>query len=146
MIVGTLRGNVSSPSYFHQRFLQKKITKFSFYTVHVLDLRLVLYIKDWVQHEKQTIGTFGSSPTVERIAKNGILEGPKMFMGTDDLIVTPSSATAYISVLKKYNVPISDIEERVFTISEHEALKLLEASLTSKAVLTTALDYWISNY
>lgn len=45
------------------------------------------------------------------------MAGPAMFMVTDDLVVEPLSP---ISVLRKFNIPISDIEEQDVHIGEKE--------------------------
>ncbi|XXG89329.1 hypothetical protein AAC387_Pa12g1355 [Persea americana] len=62
--------------------------------------------------------------------------GPAMFMVTEELIVKPLSTILGISVLNKFNIPISDLEERVVSVGEEEALSLLKASLISKTVLS----------
>ncbi|KAF8378716.1 hypothetical protein HHK36_030065 [Tetracentron sinense] len=71
----------------------------------------------------------------------GFLKGPAMFMVTDDLVVTPLSSISAISLLDSLNVPISDVEERVVTVGNKEALSLLRASLVSKSALTDAFSF-----
>ncbi|KAF8394968.1 hypothetical protein HHK36_018907 [Tetracentron sinense] len=71
----------------------------------------------------------------------GFLKGPKMFMITDDLVVTPLSS---ISAIYSFNVPLSDVEERVVTVGKKEALSLLKASLFSKSALTDAFSFNLS--
>ncbi|KAF6161033.1 hypothetical protein GIB67_007674 [Kingdonia uniflora] len=63
---------------------------------------------------------------------------PAMFMITDDLVITPLSFISCISFLEKENIPMDDIEVRSVNVGQEEALRLLEASLTSKSALSTA--------
>eukprot|EP00268_Persea_americana_P057950 TRINITY_DN6978_c0_g1_i1.p1 TRINITY_DN6978_c0_g1~~TRINITY_DN6978_c0_g1_i1.p1 ORF type:complete len:286 (+),score=50.53 TRINITY_DN6978_c0_g1_i1:87-860(+) len=64
------------------------------------------------------------------------LAKPAMFMVTDELVVKPLSPISSISLLSKFNIPISDIEERIVRMGEKEALSLLKASLISNSVLS----------
>ncbi|XP_077225220.1 uncharacterized protein LOC143858451 [Tasmannia lanceolata] len=68
----------------------------------------------------------------------GYTKGPVKFMVTDDLDVKPFSTTTIISLLKKFSLPLSDIEEQVVSVGEEEALDLLKTSLISKMVLNNA--------
>ncbi|KAF8394967.1 hypothetical protein HHK36_018906 [Tetracentron sinense] len=72
--------------------------------------------------------------TIDTRRGGGFLKGPAMFMVTDDLVVTPLSS---ISAINSFNVPLSDIEERVVTVGKKEALRLLKASLFSKSSALT---------
>ncbi|KAF8394969.1 hypothetical protein HHK36_018908 [Tetracentron sinense] len=58
--------------------------------------------------------------TGDPIHGGGFLRRPKIFMVTDDLVVTPFSPISAISLLDSLNVPISDVEERVVTVSKKE--------------------------
>ncbi|KAF8394964.1 hypothetical protein HHK36_018903 [Tetracentron sinense] len=71
----------------------------------------------------------------------GFLKGPEIFMVTDDLIVTPFSPISAISLLDSLKVPISDVEERVVTVSKKKALTLLRVSLASKSALTNTFIF-----
>ncbi|KAF8397800.1 hypothetical protein HHK36_016723 [Tetracentron sinense] len=71
----------------------------------------------------------------------GFLRRPKIFMVTDDLVVTPFSPISAISLLDSLNVPISDVEERLVTVSKKEALTLLKVSLASKSALTNTFIF-----
>ncbi|RWR83870.1 hypothetical protein CKAN_01264500 [Cinnamomum micranthum f. kanehirae] len=62
--------------------------------------------------------------------------GQAMFMVTDELAVKPLSTVSGISLLSKFNIPISDIEEQIVCIGEKEAMSLLKASLVSNSVLS----------
>ncbi|RWR83868.1 hypothetical protein CKAN_01264300 [Cinnamomum micranthum f. kanehirae] len=62
--------------------------------------------------------------------------GQAMFMVTVELAVKPLSTMSGISLLSKFNIPISDIEEQIVCIGEKEAMSLLKASLVSNSVLS----------
>eukprot|EP00268_Persea_americana_P034019 TRINITY_DN3365_c0_g1_i6.p1 TRINITY_DN3365_c0_g1~~TRINITY_DN3365_c0_g1_i6.p1 ORF type:complete len:341 (-),score=51.75 TRINITY_DN3365_c0_g1_i6:651-1673(-) len=62
--------------------------------------------------------------------------GQATFMEIDELAVKPLSTMSGISLLSKFNIPISDIEEQVVCIGEKEAMSLLKASLVSNSVLS----------
>ncbi|XXG62184.1 hypothetical protein AAC387_Pa05g0599 [Persea americana] len=64
------------------------------------------------------------------------IAGLAMFMVTDELIVKPLSPISSISLLRKFNIPISDIEERIVCMGEKEAMSLLKTSLISNAVFS----------
>ncbi|XP_077225469.1 uncharacterized protein LOC143858654 [Tasmannia lanceolata] len=65
----------------------------------------------------------------------GFVKGPVTFILTDDLDVKPFSYTRTISFIKKFNLPLGDIQEQVVNVGEEEALDFLKASLISKMVL-----------
>ncbi|XXG62170.1 hypothetical protein AAC387_Pa05g0591 [Persea americana] len=62
--------------------------------------------------------------------------GPAMFMVTDELDVKPLSPMLGISFLSNFNIPVSDIEERIVCMGKKEAMSLLRASLISNSVLS----------
>ncbi|RWR96786.1 hypothetical protein CKAN_02618800 [Cinnamomum micranthum f. kanehirae] len=64
------------------------------------------------------------------------MEGPAMFMVSDELIVKPLSTISGISLFNQFNIPINDLEEHVVSVGEEEALSLLKSSLTSETVLS----------
>ncbi|RYR72693.1 hypothetical protein Ahy_A02g006921 [Arachis hypogaea] len=70
----------------------------------------------------------------------GFVRRPALYAVGDDLRVRPLSGDSCISYLKELNVPIDDLEIKVISIGEAEALSLLGASLTSKQALTTGLQ------
>ncbi|CAA0808592.1 Protein of unknown function (DUF674 [Striga hermonthica] len=67
------------------------------------------------------------------------VKGPKMFMMTDDLTVTPLCLTSSLSTLDRLGIPLSDVEELELKVGLEEALSILEASLTSTSALTNGL-------
>ncbi|XP_059650153.1 uncharacterized protein LOC132295908 [Cornus florida] len=83
---------------------------------------------------ERTCSNFKVASTGERFVK-----GPSKYMVTDNLTITPLSLVSGLSLINKLNIPISDIVEREVTISEEEALRLLEAALVSRSALTDAL-------
>ncbi|KAH0657635.1 hypothetical protein KY289_026383 [Solanum tuberosum] len=80
------------------------------------------------------------SPTGETIKGEGYLKGPATFMIMDNLLVTPFSPTAIITLLNQMEVSASDVEERTVTVGKDEALNLLKASLISKTVLNNVFN------
>ncbi|KAL3620102.1 hypothetical protein CASFOL_035014 [Castilleja foliolosa] len=68
---------------------------------------------------------------------DGFVKGVVTYMVMDDLVVTPLSTISSITLLNKCNVTeVSALEEKVVSFGVDEALKLLNASLKSKKVLT----------
>ncbi|KAI8523681.1 hypothetical protein RHMOL_Rhmol13G0091600 [Rhododendron molle] len=81
------------------------------------------------------------SPTGEVDAGKGYMKGPGTFMILNDLSVAPlSPVKSVVALLNQMNVPINDVVERVVTIGPNEALKLLNASLISKTVLSDVFN------
>ncbi|KAL3620111.1 hypothetical protein CASFOL_035023 [Castilleja foliolosa] len=67
----------------------------------------------------------------------GFVKGVVTYMVMDDLVVTPMSTISSITLLNKFNVKeVSALEEKVVSFGVDEAVKLLNASLKSKKVLT----------
>ncbi|KAF6137910.1 hypothetical protein GIB67_041783 [Kingdonia uniflora] len=65
---------------------------------------------------------------------------PGKFIVTNNLIVTPFSFISSLSFLQREKVPMDDIEVRVVNVGHEKALRLLEASLTSGSVLSSAFS------
>ncbi|XP_059628041.1 uncharacterized protein LOC132270848 [Cornus florida] len=76
------------------------------------------------------------SSTGQTTGGGGFVKGPAKFMVTDDLVVTPLSPISSISFLGKLDVPITDVDQKVVTVGEEEALNLLKAALISETALT----------
>ncbi|KAI3461374.1 hypothetical protein Pfo_018037 [Paulownia fortunei] len=67
----------------------------------------------------------------------GFVKGVVTYMVTDDLVVMPLSNISSITLINKFNVKeVSALEEKVVNFGMDEAVKLLNASLQSKKVLT----------
>ncbi|KAK2371266.1 hypothetical protein QL285_084236 [Trifolium repens] len=75
----------------------------------------------------------------------GYAYGPIKFMVTDDLVVTPMTSIDGISYLQRMKVPFNDVEEMLINIGKNEGLSILQASLTSKSVLTNSLNQYIGS-
>ncbi|KAL3620113.1 hypothetical protein CASFOL_035025 [Castilleja foliolosa] len=68
---------------------------------------------------------------------DGFVKGVVTYMVMDDLVVTPLSTISCITLLNKFNVKeVGSLEEKVVSFGVDEAVKLLNASLQSKKVLT----------
>ncbi|KAK1398294.1 hypothetical protein POM88_008157 [Heracleum sosnowskyi] len=83
----------------------------------------------------------GREMTYEEPLKDdeAFVRGPKNFMVSDDLSVTPLSFMSCITYLRSLKVPLSDVEEHEINIGAEEALNLLRACLMSTSVLTIGL-------
>ncbi|KAK2432754.1 hypothetical protein QL285_018110 [Trifolium repens] len=81
-------------------------------------------------------------------SKKGVVVGfvkRTTFYGVgDNLKVEPLSANFCLSYLKELSLPIDDLEVKVITIGEAEALKFLGALLTSKFTLTSGLKDFLN--
>ncbi|KAL3830427.1 hypothetical protein ACJIZ3_019229 [Penstemon smallii] len=67
------------------------------------------------------------------------VRGPRMYMVTDDLTITPLCMLSTISTLDELKIPFFDVEEVELNIGLVEGLNILKASLTSTSALTDAL-------
>ncbi|GFQ05219.1 hypothetical protein PHJA_002666000 [Phtheirospermum japonicum] len=69
--------------------------------------------------------------------EGGFVKGVVTYMVMDDLVVTPLSTISSITLLNKFNVKeVGSLEEKVVSFGVDEAVKLLNASLQSKKVLS----------
>ncbi|KAL3620108.1 hypothetical protein CASFOL_035020 [Castilleja foliolosa] len=69
--------------------------------------------------------------------EGGIVKGVVTYMVMDDLVVTPMSTISSITLLNKFNVKeVGSLDEKVVSFGVNEAVKLLNASLQSKKVLS----------
>ncbi|KAL3620104.1 hypothetical protein CASFOL_035016 [Castilleja foliolosa] len=69
--------------------------------------------------------------------EGGFVKGVVTYMVMDDLVVTPLSTISSITLLNKFNVKeVGSLEEKVVSFGVDEPVKLLNASLHSKKVLT----------
>ncbi|EYU33999.1 hypothetical protein MIMGU_mgv1a018334mg [Erythranthe guttata] len=71
--------------------------------------------------------------------RENFVKGTKMYMVTDDLTVTPMCMTSTLTILKKMEIPLSDVKEMEVHVGLKEALSILKASLTSTSALTDGL-------
>ncbi|KAK6144358.1 hypothetical protein DH2020_021178 [Rehmannia glutinosa] len=70
-------------------------------------------------------------------SEGGFVKGVVTYMVMDDLAVMPLSTISSITLLNKFNIKdVSVLEEMVVNFGMNEAVKLLNASLQSKQVLT----------
>ncbi|CAJ2655888.1 unnamed protein product [Trifolium pratense] len=70
----------------------------------------------------------------------GFVKRPALYGVSDDLKVKLLSSSSCLSYLKELSLPLDDLEMKVISIGEAEALNLLSASLTSKSTLTSGLE------
>ncbi|KAM0010051.1 hypothetical protein Hdeb2414_s0010g00334101 [Helianthus debilis subsp. tardiflorus] len=70
--------------------------------------------------------------------KGGYVKKVVTYMVMDDLVVKPMSTISSITLINKFGVKdLSQLEEKTVSFGKDEGLKLLEASLKTKKVLTT---------
>ncbi|KAL9164824.1 hypothetical protein ABFS82_06G129100 [Erythranthe guttata] len=94
--------------------------------------------KEWLSYSiGKDSGLFRE--TVFRRGQENFVRGTKMYMVTDDLTVTPMCMTSTLSILKKMEIPLSDVKEVEVRVGLQEALSILKASLTSTSALTDGL-------
>ncbi|PNX85378.1 hypothetical protein L195_g041447 [Trifolium pratense] len=79
------------------------------------------------------------SPNKSREGVVGLVKKAALYGVGDDLTVKPLSANSCLSYFKESSIPLDDLEVKVISIGEVEALSLLRASLTSKFTLTSGL-------
>jgi len=83
--------------------------------------------------------TFIDPPRAIRAASSeeGYVKPMVTYMVMDDMEVKPSSSSTLVTLLSQFNVnDIRDIEEKVVDLGMDEGVKLLQASMQSKTVLT----------
>ncbi|GAU13989.1 hypothetical protein TSUD_263160 [Trifolium subterraneum] len=74
----------------------------------------------------------------------GFVKRTRLYLVADDLTVEQIPPYYSLSGLKHLNFPLDDIEVKVISIGEVEALSLLGASLTSKFTLTGGLEDFLN--
>ncbi|KAK8514957.1 hypothetical protein V6N11_072762 [Hibiscus sabdariffa] len=62
------------------------------------------------------------------------------FVVTDDLVVNPLSSISSISLLKEKGISLDDVEQKVISIGEAEAIALVGACLWSSSALSALLN------
>lgn len=80
------------------------------------------------------------SPLQQALNRGGSANGIVAYVITDDLVVEPismSSTSGILALLKKLNVhDLNTVQERVVNLTNHEAVMLLKARLSTDKVLT----------
>ncbi|XP_059458470.1 uncharacterized protein LOC132188077 [Corylus avellana] len=70
-------------------------------------------------------------------SEEGYVRGTVTYMVTDDLEVKPLSTNSLVTLLSQFSLnDIRDLEEKVVDVGMDEGVKLLQASLQSKTILT----------
>ncbi|GMI87120.1 hypothetical protein like AT5G01140 [Hibiscus trionum] len=81
------------------------------------------------------------SPVPSTTNSSGYLE-KNSFVITDDLVVKPLSLLSSISLLKELGILLDDVEQKVISIREVEAIALLGACLWSSSALSASLNFF----
>ncbi|PNY12683.1 hypothetical protein L195_g009317 [Trifolium pratense] len=84
------------------------------------------------------------SPNRSREGVVGFVKKAALYGVGDDLTVKPLSDNSFLSYFKESSIPLDDVELKVISIGEVEALSLLRASLTSKLTLTSGLGDFLN--
>ncbi|CAK8541732.1 unnamed protein product [Lathyrus sativus] len=74
-----------------------------------------------------------------RASREGYVKELKMYVATDDLIVTQSSPISSLNLIDSSETSLDDLKEEVVTIGLKECLSILMAALTSTSALTNGL-------
>ncbi|XP_058741711.1 uncharacterized protein LOC131614099 [Vicia villosa] len=69
----------------------------------------------------------------------GYVKGPRAYMATDDLVLTPWSPISALQLINQLQIPLNDLQEMHVTIGVKECLSVLKASLISTSALTNGL-------
>ncbi|XP_058741677.1 uncharacterized protein LOC131614067 [Vicia villosa] len=73
-------------------------------------------------------------------SNEGYVKGPRAYMATDDLVLTPWSPISAL-LFNQLQIPLTDLKEIHVTISVKEGLSILKASLISTSALTNGLSH-----
>ncbi|KAK5841452.1 hypothetical protein PVK06_003773 [Gossypium arboreum] len=83
------------------------------------------------------------SPNPNSSNSRGYIKKKSQFVITDDLVVTSLLSVSTFSFLKETGVPLYDVEQKVISIGEVEALALLRACLCSSPALSALLNLYV---
>ncbi|MCH83500.1 DUF674 family protein [Trifolium medium] len=75
----------------------------------------------------------------QRGCYEGYVKGPRAYMATDDLVLTPWSPISAFHLINHLEIPLNDLKEKLVTIGVKECLSILKASLISTSALTNGL-------
>ncbi|WJX76458.1 hypothetical protein P8452_59874 [Trifolium repens] len=76
--------------------------------------------------------------------QEGYFQGLKMYVVTDDLVVTRSSPISSSNLIDSSESSLDDLKEKVVTIGVKECLSILMAALTSTSALTNGLAHLLT--
>ncbi|GAU13992.1 hypothetical protein TSUD_263190 [Trifolium subterraneum] len=79
-----------------------------------------------------------------KVGTVGFVKRARLYGVGDDLKVTPLAANSYLLYLNELTVPFYDLEVKVISIGEAEALSLLGAFLTAKFTFTSGLQDFLN--
>ncbi|KAL5057948.1 hypothetical protein RYX36_029553 [Vicia faba] len=89
---------------------------------------------DWGKYE----GLQAESP---KGSYEGYVKGPRAYMATDDLVLSPWSPISALQLINQLQIPFNDLKEMNVTIGVKECLSILKASLISTSALTNGLSH-----
>ncbi|XP_047331657.1 uncharacterized protein LOC124935255 [Impatiens glandulifera] len=86
--------------------------------------------------------SFENKATIPTRECGGFVNGMITYMVMDDLMITPMSTISSICLLNQFNIKdVSHLQEIVVDFGMDEGLKILEASLKGKEVLTQVFSF-----
>jgi hypothetical protein len=71
------------------------------------------YRSEWGKYEMLEVET-------QRVSYEGYVKGPRAYMVTDDLVLTPWSPISALHLINHLEIPITDIKEKLVTIGIKE--------------------------
>ncbi|XP_045798139.1 uncharacterized protein LOC123892398 [Trifolium pratense] len=74
----------------------------------------------------------------------GYVMGPRAYMATDDLVLTPWSPFSALRLIHNLKIPLHDIKDKFVTIGIKECLTIFKASLISTSALTNGLCHLLT--
>ncbi|XP_058741698.1 uncharacterized protein LOC131614086 [Vicia villosa] len=76
----------------------------------------------------------------------GYVKGPRAYMATDDLVLTPWYPISALQLITHLQIPLSDLKEIHVTFGVKECLSILKASLISTSALTNGLSHLLLKF
>jgi hypothetical protein len=81
-------------------------------------LRSVMYDKLLISYKKES--DWSNYEMLEVESRTGFVKGPRAYMATDDLVLTPWSPISALHLINHLEIPLNDIKEKLVTIGIKE--------------------------
>ncbi|XP_074286016.1 uncharacterized protein LOC141611390 [Silene latifolia] len=131
-MIGCLGSVYNSLNSLDSDYLEPNVNKDSILNPQVN--HFILPVLSRIDTPSSSFGVFQSSSTFGGVSTTaGFVKSTGHYMVLDDLEVKPMT----ISLLKYHAIEFDKLEEKVVQVGLQEAVEILRASLTTKAVLTT---------
>ncbi|KEH23018.1 DUF674 family protein [Medicago truncatula] len=83
-------------------------------------------------------------PESPKVSYQGYVKGPRIYVATDDLVISPLSPITLLDLLNRFKTSVGDLKEKVVTIGIKECLSILKAALTSTSALSNGLAHLLA--